>query len=97
MGIVGGELSTKFFQIEDALETLVDPSTLTAEDIVSFLIRPEIDRPRFLVGSGPGTEVLEFDVVAASIRPDATVIPLPAAGWLMIAGLGGLAALRRRA
>jgi len=23
-------------------------------------------------------------------------VPLPAAGWLMIAGLGGLAALRRR-
>ena len=25
-----------------------------------------------------------------------TVVPVPAAGWLMIAGIGGLAALRRR-
>ncbi|MFO7758705.1 MAG: VPLPA-CTERM sorting domain-containing protein [Roseovarius sp.] len=24
------------------------------------------------------------------------MVPLPAAGWLMLAGLGGLAALRRR-
>ena len=27
---------------------------------------------------------------------DPSVVPLPAAGWLLLAGLGGLAALRRR-
>ncbi|MEM8580040.1 MAG: VPLPA-CTERM sorting domain-containing protein [Pseudomonadota bacterium] len=27
---------------------------------------------------------------------DATVVPLPAAGWLLLAGVGGLAALKRR-
>ncbi|MGI3213289.1 VPLPA-CTERM sorting domain-containing protein [Roseovarius tibetensis] len=31
-----------------------------------------------------------------SVEGDTTVVPLPAAGWLMLAGLGGLAALRRR-
>ena len=33
-----------------------------------------------------------FTIDGAAITP----VPLPAAGWLMIAGLGGLAALRRR-
>lgn len=31
-----------------------------------------------------------------SLPPDPSAIPLPAAGWMLIAGLGGLAALRRR-
>lgn len=50
--------------------------------------------------SDPDTDIsdfIRFDVVSASIRLDTTPIPLPAAGWLMVAGLGGLAALRRRA
>lgn len=34
-------------------------------------------------GSGPG-------------NPNPGIVPLPAAGWLMIAGIGGLAALRRK-
>ncbi|WP_246831265.1 VPLPA-CTERM sorting domain-containing protein [Pseudotabrizicola formosa] len=33
---------------------------------------------------------------AAPPPPDPGVVPLPAAGWLMLAGLGGLAAVRRR-
>lgn len=31
-----------------------------------------------------------------SIKTDLTVVPLPAAGWLLIGGLGALAAVRRR-
>lgn len=34
--------------------------------------------------------------ILREIKPPPSAIPLPAAGWLMIAGLGGLAALRRR-
>ncbi|WP_420876405.1 VPLPA-CTERM sorting domain-containing protein [Roseovarius tolerans] len=30
------------------------------------------------------------------IYANISAVPLPAAGWLMIAGIGGLAALRRR-
>ncbi|WP_308917674.1 VPLPA-CTERM sorting domain-containing protein [Jannaschia sp. LMIT008] len=35
--------------------------------------------------------------LAAVQTDDTPVIPLPAAGWLLLAGLGGLAAMRRRA
>jgi hypothetical protein len=31
-----------------------------------------------------------------TLPPDPSVVPLPAAGWLLLAGLGGIAALRRR-
>ena len=41
------------------------------------------------------SDSLRFDIISASIRPDTTPIPLPAAGWLLLAGLGGLTALRR--
>ncbi len=32
----------------------------------------------------------------ASVKLDVAEIPLPAAGWLLLAGIGGLAAMRRR-
>lgn len=34
--------------------------------------------------------------VADGCTPGTTPIPIPAAGWMMIAGIGGLAAVRRR-
>jgi hypothetical protein len=52
-------------------------------------------------GSGPSnaqTLFFEWSGITVSRQTDAGVapVPLPAAGWLMIAGLGGLAAMRRR-
>lgn len=42
-------------------------------------------------GDNPGFDG-GFDVAGVQVQP----VPLPAAGWLMLAGFGGLAALRRR-
>lgn len=43
-------------------------------------------------GLGGGSEKL----VSAPLGDSGTVIPLPAAGWLLLAGIGGLAAMARR-
>ena len=53
---------------------------------------------------GQGGNDYAFDNISLKARtvtppnpdPDPNVIPLPAAGWLLLAGLGGLAVLRRR-
>ena len=44
------------------------------------------------VASGPGANDFLFTAAVSDISP----VPLPAAGWMLIAGLGGLAGLRRR-
>ncbi|MGI3212174.1 VPLPA-CTERM sorting domain-containing protein [Roseovarius tibetensis] len=53
----------------------------------------------FDAGSSTQTSGISSDVLGGAELTDAASVapvPLPAAGWLMIAGLGGLAALRRR-
>lgn len=55
------------------------------------------DEPRWLarnlLGGRPGDVIRTVSYTPAS---DIAPIPLPAAGWLLLAALGGLAALRRR-
>jgi hypothetical protein len=48
-------------------------------------------------GGKPGPGLSNFTAWGRGTAPDpGTPIPLPAAGWMLLAGLGGLVAIRRR-
>lgn len=69
-----------------------DDDDLSADDLLALL--RGTNGGSFITLEGGS---LRFKVTEASIRPDhdPAAIPLPAAGWMLIAGLGGLVALRR--
>lgn len=45
---------------------------------------------------GTGIFLGDTATTAASVKLDVAPIPLPAAGWMLLAGLGGIAAMKRR-
>lgn len=72
---------------------VVDPSDTELEIAYSEIFNGGRSINVFFGDSGAG---VDGDLDDLGIRIDVAPIPLPAAGWLMIAGLGGLAALRRK-
>jgi hypothetical protein len=99
----GKKFTSLFFAIRDATD---QGATLTvtaggATKSFSGLLNNNEQLVEITFGSAVSSALIEmenskvddsFTIDGASI----TAVPLPAAGWLMIAGLGGLAALRRR-
>jgi hypothetical protein len=62
----------------------------------SFTFTKEILASMFGVGATGKYDEFKIKKIKVSYEDHPEVIPLPAAGWLMVAGLGGLAALRRK-
>ncbi|GAA0293357.1 VPLPA-CTERM sorting domain-containing protein [Rhodovulum strictum] len=67
-----------------------------ANSFAAFLL----DTTKPLVGtwstSGPGNSKDGLSHGSAYYNGEPNLVPLPAAGWLLLAGIGGLAALRRK-
>lgn len=71
-------------------------ANLTGTDLVGMF---SMDAFTGLTGGGSGTPALSNAVLfkrQSGGGTNPTPVPLPAAGWLLIAGLGGLAAMKRR-
>ena len=86
---------TLFWEVDDAAVASggacegIDKFTLAC--LASALV---VDSGSWISPDGKNLSHLTFyDSVDPSIVPD---VPLPAAGWMLIAGLGGLGAMRRR-
>ena len=106
LSLVGGNDQFDFITYEPDNEGLiwsVDPAgtgtvTTNTADFVntaSFYPGPQsFTGSLFGVGAPLGND--EFKITGLSFDYTPAPVPLPAAGWMLIAGIGGLAAMRRR-
>jgi len=62
----------------------------------AFELFPVLSSLPFSLTHSLGGDAISHVSTLAGTVPETTPIPLPAAGWLLLAGIGGLAAFRRR-
>lgn len=64
---------------------------------MAFAVDPNDDMVGyFFFGDNTGDQDYDDLVVKATFGSPLTPVPLPAAGWLLLAGVGGIAAMKRR-
>jgi len=93
-GILAGAGSTGYLGFQ-----ILSSDNYGADDGYYFLDTPDAQYGYFEVSRGSvvlGSFGLQSTIGAAAIIPDPSVVPLPAGMPLLLAGLGGFAALRRR-
>lgn len=83
--IVSVDVGDQYGGLTVAHNTWYDLSFDGASDGVTSILFDNLGRGNVRIGN-----------IVASVVPDTAAVPVPAAGLLLLAGLGGLAALRRR-
>jgi hypothetical protein len=100
----GREFSSLFFAIRDAADQGGTIFTVAAHGATkTFSNLDNNDEQLFLVDFGGAVSSATVTMTSSRVNDSFTLdgaaitpVPLPAAGWLMLAGVGGLAAMRRR-
>lgn len=106
---IGGAVERFQVEISTDNSTWIDVGTLSGQptsidiDAVTGVVQGArysfvrvTDAPGGPISNGPRFAGPDIDAIGA-ISSAAPVVPLPAAGWLLIAGIGALVGLRRRA
>jgi hypothetical protein len=76
----------------------IDGSLLAGQSIDGFFAWESVLIASNIIGIGEtGNGTAAFGAGQATVPGTQPVVPLPAAGWMLLAGIGGLVALRRRA
>ena len=83
--IVSVDVGDQYGGLTVAHNTWYDLSFDGASDGVTSILFDNLGRGNVRIGN-----------IVASVVPDTAAVPVPAAGLLLLAGLGGLAARRRR-
>jgi hypothetical protein len=84
---------TSFTNLLLSSEERALPNTCSTCTTTNFL---SVAGSLFAIGVGGHGDTLKLQAITFNVLPPPSAVPLPAAGWMLLVGLGGLAAWGRR-
>lgn len=95
---VEGDAVMSFFDVDDELllSKAVTPSGLTGLSFLGILFDAPVARVSIFNALGDHAPVMDDFIFGEPTPVDVAPVPLPAAAWMLLAGLGGLGLLGRR-